>query len=335
LTDSSQVYGDYIDRLIIIHTATIYLFRQILTGIPLLLLLLQLPAVYSFNNLGMVLDFFKPYYYRIEQKVASKGIPEVASKTDRITLDTCSKQGASLDHSLWTAVLKRHVVPDCTCGVVTGVNAVDYAALQDDTDYAAYMDILAKADPTSLSGAEQLAFWMNAYNAACINLIVEHEKKSGDKLTSINKLTDSSGQVWDQPAAIITGKPVSLSHIEHEQLRGVWAEPAVHACIVCASSSCPNLRPEAFEGVTVAEQMKDQMKQWMTNDTKGLRVTGNRLELSRIFLWFSADFGSSNADIRKFLQPYVAEHQNKIVKGSPVVRYFEYDWQMNRAPSKE
>jgi hypothetical protein len=303
----------------------------------------------------MVFDFLKPYYYRIEQQVASKGIPDVGGLSNRQTLKataadadtdpksktkTTTKTGASFDHSLWDKVLKRHVVKDCTFGEVTGCNAVDYAALAEDKDYWAYMELLKdSSDPATLAPAEQLAFWINAYNAACIHLIVQHEKEERlqkdpeYKLASINKISDGSGPVWDKNAAVIAGKTVSLNHIEHEQLRKQWAEPAVHGCIVCASASCPNLRPEAFAVVNLEAQMEDQMKEWMKNESKGFKLTGSRLELSRIFLWFANDFGSDWKGLRKYLTAYAPEQdQQKMTKGGITVRYFEYDWQINRAP---
>jgi hypothetical protein len=300
-------------------------------------------------NVGMVFDFLKPYYYRIEKQVASKGIPAVAGFSNRQTLQaattaTEANTGTStFDHSLWDNVLKRHVVPDCTFGDVTGCNAVDYAALANDDDYWAYMELLKNMkDPaTTLAPAEQLAFWINAYNAACIHLIVQHEKTCraqdpGSQLTSINKISDKDGPVWDKDAAVIAGQSVSLNYIEHDMLRKQWAEPSVHGCIVCASASCPNLRPEAFVVLKLKAQMEDQMQEWMTNESKGFRLTGGkRLELSRIFLWFANDFGADWNGVRNYLTGYVPEqHQPKMAsKDGITVRYFEYDWQINRAPT--
>jgi hypothetical protein len=297
------------------------------------------------SNVAMVFDFLKPYYYRIEKGVAAKGIPDITGLSNRQTLQAAStdSKGTSFDHSLWDRVLKRHVVKDCTFGDVTGCNAVNYAALAKDDDYWAYMELLKEMkDPAALAPAEQLAFWINVYNAACIHLIVQHEKKcletdSTFQLASINKISDKEGPVWDKDAAVIAGKPVSLNYIEHDMLRKQWAEPAVHGCIVCASASCPNLRPEAFVVGNLKEQMEDQMKDWMTNESKGFTLDhGNRLEMSRIFLWFSNDFGKDWNGIRKYLTNYVPEqHHSKMAsKDGITVRYFEYDWQINRAPTK-
>lgn len=237
------------------------------------------------------------------------------------------------DHSKWDAVLKRHVkVGTGTIGDVSGINMFDYAGVTNDSDFATYLTQLEEVDPTKLQPAEQLAFWMNAYNALCINIIVEHEKKNDVKIGSINELTTDNNPVWDQVAGKVAGQGISLNGIEHEQLRKEWDEPTVHACIVCASASCPNLRPEAFVASKLKEQMEDQMKNWMKNDSKGIKLTDKTLELSRIFLWFGADFGDRDG-IQKFLPQFIEdkEVQKRAATRSATLRYFEYGWQLNRA----
>jgi len=290
----------------------------------------------------MVFDFLKPYYYKAEKAVAAQSIPPVHQIEGRQTLKDCNKSGDTFDHSLWNAVLQAHVdTSGTTINDVQGIHTVDYQGVTLDPKFEQYLDKLATAEPSKLSGPEQLAFYMNAYNALCINLIVQHEKKSNEQLKSINNLSKDGKAVWDQTAGTVAGKQVSLNHIEHEKLRGTWAEPAVHGCIVCASASCPNLRKEAFVGSHVKEQMDDQMKMWMKNDTKGLKLTttqgllGNKreqLELSRIFLWFADDFGGWKG-LQQWLTQYVADKDVKtaIASDNVKVRYFEYDWNMNRA----
>lgn len=101
--------------------------------------------------------------------------------------------------------------------------------------------------------------------------------------------------MWDLPAGKVCGREYSLNQIEHDELRKKWDEPAVHACIVCASASCPDLRPEAFVASKLREQMDDQLRVWMANPTKGLAAdqTAGVVKMSRIFLWFADDFGGS------------------------------------------
>lgn len=210
---------------------------------------------------------------------------------------------------------------------------VDYAGVKEDADYKTYLTQLLEADPENLQPAEQLAFWMNAYNALCINIIIQHETENNVEIASINDITTDGNPVWDQVAGKVAGQDISLNAIEHDMLRKQWDEPLVHACIVCASASCPNLRPQAFVPQTLRDQMEDQMREWMKNDSKGIKLTdNNRLELSRIFLWFGADFGEYKG-IQEFLPKYLEDEQikGKITKNGLSVRYFEYGWQINRS----
>ena len=240
---------------------------------------------------------------------------------------------SKFDHSKWDSVLKRHVkVGAGSTTTVSGINLVDYAGVKADDDFYQYLSQLEDANVQQMEPAEQLAFWMNAYNALCINIIIHHEKKNSVQIGSITELSKPNDSVWNQIAGKVAGKEMTLNDLEHDQLRKVWDEPLVHACIVCASASCPNLRPEAFVVSKLKDQMEDQMRLWMKNDSKGIKLTGNCLELSRIFLWFGPDFGDWKG-LRKLLPEFIDDENLKarIVRGNVSVRYFEYGWQINRA----
>lgn len=289
--------------------------------------------------LQSVFDVFKPVYYKIEKSVAAKQIPAVHEIEGRRELSHYDVPSSNtIDHAVWDGLLKKYVStdPSNTLGPVRGIALVDYDGLGDDPAFQTYLDTLAATDASQLPKPEQLAFWMNAYNAMCISLLVNDikKKKANDEEPpqSINDLSKSNLSVWDIQVGKVSGQGVSLNHIEHEELRKVWAEPAVHGSIVCGSASCPNLRPEAFVGTRVRRQMDDQMRSWMNNDTKGCKLEdGNRLLLSRVFLWFGDDFGGWDG-LRKWLPQYLedGEIKEKISQDKVKVRFFEYDWTMNR-----
>ena len=248
--------------------------------------------------LKQLADLFQPVYYRLEKSVAAKSIPAVHEIPSRKKLSDFEVPSENtFDHSTWDSLLKKYVSTCGTIGIVQDVNLVDYENLSKDTNFDDYLKHLAEANPSALPEPEQMAFWINSYNALCISLLVNYLRKSENsekpKLASINNLSSpEKGPVWNQFAGVVGGKKVSLNDIEHKELRGTWDEPAVHGSIVCASASCPNLRPEAFCGTMVREQMDDQMRQWMKNTSKGLMLNNNKqLLLSRIFLWFGDDFG--------------------------------------------
>ena len=43
----------------------------------------------------------------------------------------------------------------------------------------------------------------------------------------------------------------------------------LHACIVCASISCPDIRMEAFRPEKISQQMTDQVTKFLANPKKG------------------------------------------------------------------
>jgi hypothetical protein len=71
-----------------------------------------------------------------------------------------------VDHAGWDALLRAHVNSE---------GLVDYAALgQQRAALEAYLTTLADADVASLPRDEQLAFWINAYNACVVKGVLEH-----------------------------------------------------------------------------------------------------------------------------------------------------------------
>ncbi|KAL7576365.1 hypothetical protein ACA910_018176 [Epithemia clementina (nom. ined.)] len=294
------------------------------------------------KRLANTFDFLQPTLYKAEKAVAGKQIPSVVDIPNRKKLSDFDPVATDqFDHSLWDGVLKKHIVDtDGIIDDVKGIHLLDYTALSQDANFKAYLSKMESADVSSLPEPEQLAFWMNAYNALCVSLLVKNMDKvlGANGQYSINNLSSMGNAVWDQEAGVVGGTAYSLNDIEHKELRGKWAEPAVHACIVCASASCPNLRQEAYVGSAVAEQMKDQVKLWMKNDTKGLALLkGGKLYLSRIFLWFEDDFGGWDG-LRTWLPQFLEdgdEAKTKIEQNAVKVRFFTYNWQMNRKGSSE
>merc|ERR1712032_1136717 len=90
-------------------------------------------------------------------------------------------------------------------------------------------------------------------------------------------------------------------------------DPRLHACIVCASISCPNVPMEAFRANLVERQMSDQMKDMLSNEKKGFsldRSTGT-LKLSKIFLWYAVDFIAHSGSVLDFLLPFVPSDEDR------------------------
>ena len=130
------------------------------------------------------------------------------------------------DHALFSQVLAAHVRD----------GRVDYLALRADARLPRYLAQLAATDPAALAtDAERLAFWLNAYNAYTLQLIVE--KQPAQSITELGKGGLVLGQVfkttaWDLPFALVGGKKLTLNQIEHETIRAQFKDARAHFALV-------------------------------------------------------------------------------------------------------
>jgi len=245
------------------------------------------------------------------------------------------------DLDAWDRALKAHV---SLAGELEGIptHVVDYTALSKDPDFHRFVKSLDAVPTHDLTKNETYALFMNAYNAFAMKMIIDHpcnRDSAGHCLgpiDSIKEIGTANITVWKMPAGRIGGRMYSLDEIE-----GYLRAPApfdedsrVHACIVCASISCPNVRNEAFRAEKVDEQMADQVRDMLSNTKKGLALDrdSKTLTLSSIFKWFAADFEKEGGSVVDFLLPFMPTADQSFVtehKDQLQLDYFGYDWNAN------
>ena len=164
------------------------------------------------------------------------------------------------------------------------------------------------------SKAAKLAYWINAYNALTIQLILENYP-----LQSIRDLDDP----WDTNCFKSKDQSYTLGAIEHQILRKM-DEARIHFAINCASASCPKLKNEAYQEKQLEAQLTEATRDFLMDTTKN-KLSEERLQLSRIFLWFGNDFGSK-AERLEFISQYSGLNLNR-----PKIDYLTYDWSLNQA----
>ena len=230
-------------------------------------------------------------------------------------LQSIASSETTVDNGLYGELLKKHVRD----------GRVDYAGFKtEEAKLDRYLKILENVDPGILSRNEQFAFYINAYNAWTIKLIL-----SGyPGVTSIKDLGSLLKSPWKKKIVRIDGKVITLDHVEHEILRPRYKDPRVHFAINCAAKSCPPLRPEPFNGNILDRQLEDSTRSFI-NNPQSYRLDDSELYVSRIFKWFSEDF---NEDIFGFFLKYATGNLKKELKSKSeriVVQYLEYDWSLN------
>lgn len=194
-------------------------------------------------------------------------------------------------HSQWNAILQKY----------TENGLVDYSGLKKDSSVLdAYLALLtessaAEADYESWSREEQMAFWINAYNAVTIHgILINYPIQPGGFFARRRFPQSSIRQIkdfWKTEFIELAGRPVTLDGIEHEILRREFADPRIHFSIVCASIGCPVLYDRAYTAGKVNEQLaKDAIRFIADPEKVHLDRKNNILYISEIFKWYKDDF---------------------------------------------
>ena len=220
-------------------------------------------------------------------------------------------------HKTWNELLKANVNSNGT---------VNYKGfIKEKAKLDAYLKTISENAPDrkTWSKDEQLAYWINAYNAFTVKLIVDNYPVESIKDLGPALKIPMIKDVWHYKFFKIGGEESSLDEIEHSILRKEFEEPRIHFAINCASVSCPPLLNEAFEAATIDSQL-DKVAKGFINDSSRNKITPNAIQISSIFSWFKGDF-TKNGSLIDFLNKYSTVK----IKSDAKVSHLDYDWNLN------
>jgi hypothetical protein len=238
------------------------------------------------------------------------------------------------DHATFGRVLEQHL---------DGV-FLDYASIKagprDLEDYLAGLAATSAEAVKDASRNTQLAFWINAYNACAIKLVVDHypiEKRSGFgavvnvvrgvPANSIQQIPDT----WKREFCDVAGETRSLDEIEHEIIRPM-GEPRIHFAVNCASRSCPVLAPKPYTGDGLDEELDLAVARFVSDSSQYRLERGAEavVHVNKILDWYGDDFGGSEG-VLAFLLRYLPEADAEYIRqsGSARLAFEDYDWTLN------
>jgi hypothetical protein len=221
------------------------------------------------------------------------------------------------DHQLLNQLLKKYVDNK---GMVNYVDLKkERAALK------AYLATLEKNAPNDKwSRNEQLAYWINAYNAYTLDLILEYYPIESIKDIGSKIQIPFVNTAWDKKFIKIGSETYDLNNIEHGIIRKQFDEPRIHFALVCAAVSCPKLLNEAFIAARLDEQLTQAAKDFLSDTTKNNFRNVNEAELSKIFSWYSGDFKKKGSLIH-----YINQYAPTKLSEDAKISYLDYDWKLN------
>lgn len=177
----------------------------------------------------------------------------------------------------------------------------------------------------------QRAYWLNLYNALTVKLVLDHYPVRSIREISISPGLLSVGP-WRRKLVRIEGEELSLDDIEHRVLRPTWGDPRVHYALNCAALGCPNLQRSAYTAANTEALLARAAREYV-NHERGARFEGERLIVSKLYIWFQEDFGGTDRGVIEHLQRYAEPPLAARLARTEGISDSEYDWRLNDAGS--
>ena len=236
-----------------------------------------------------------------------------------------SDSNIEVDHQLWQSLLSRFVRESAD-----GINRVAYREFDEAAklELSNYLEAMSRVAPTQLNQNEQLAYWINLYNAQTIQVVLDHPKKKS--ILSMGPFFAFGP--WDEPYLTIEGKPVTLNDIEHRILRPIWQDHRLHYVLNCASIGCPNLNRHAYQAELIDQQLAGAQVDFLRHPRAVTLTDSGKLQVTSLFDWYLIDFAQDISGLLAYLaaqRPDLAADLSALVdEGNPKIDYV-YDWDLN------
>ena len=248
-----------------------------------------------------------------------------------------------------------HALLDTVLGTyVNTFGLVDYPALREKPELLEkYNDLGSAYSPDShphlfSSNNSQLAYWINAYNAAVLRTVIDHYPISGvgdvAPLGLAIILPDRSGFFYFQKL-IFGGQAINLYNLEHQVIRKRFSDPRMHFALNCASIGCPRLPIRAFSSENLSAELDRETRKFI-NEPRNFYVDHEAqvLYLSSIFVWYKSDFtnwysntfSEESPNLLNYLRLYLAPNLLKTAAQADhyEIRATKYDWSLNDQASQ-
>ena len=209
---------------------------------------------------------------------------------------------------------------------VDGDGLVDYAELKNErAKLRSYLDMLASNRPKdSWTRNQKLTYWINAYNAFTLELILKHYPVSSIKDIGAAIKIPFINTPWDIKFINIDDEEYDLNNIEHGIIRKEFNEPRIHFALVCAAVSCPKLQNRAYVPEKLDEQLTKAAKEFLSNPKKNEFISPDKAELSKIFNWYGGDFKEETS-----LIGYINQYAPIKLEEDADIDWKDYNWDLN------
>jgi hypothetical protein len=226
---------------------------------------------------------------------------------------------------------------------------VYYKALASDRrrldGYVSGLDSARAAQVETWPKDEQIAFWLNAYNALVLQTVVDHYPIRGHApgypASSIRQIPGAFERLQHR----VAGRSLTLDQIETTVIAS-FHDPRLYLALGRGAVGSPRLRSEAFTAARLGEELSSVAEEFAT--TGKLFVIDeatNTVTVTPLVSWRQADFVSayaSGADARfatrspieravvALAWPSLLTHEREFLEANQFRMKFEtFDWRLN------
>jgi len=273
--------------------------------------------------------------------IAQQGQASPLTYRDRTSLthfeanDPDSTQAIS--HRGWDRVLGIMFVEDERSGEAL----LDYGRLSPTARgvLRRYLTYLQSIKISTYARDEQLAYWLNFYNAASFSQVYANMDKGSKRMASpgrnphrktgvkVKPLMLKSEGPWQSPLYKVEGIRLSLTDIEHRIVQAHWDNPAVIYGFSCPAKGCPALMPKAFKADSVRAQLAASAQRFIS-DKRNVMVKRKRLKPSALYTWHHNLF-PDKASVLSHLRQIGNDRLRRQLAGVSTVKGEQFSWKLN------
>lgn len=166
-------------------------------------------------------------------------------------------------------------------------------------DYVAdLIDIANTRGLAVLNRDEQLAFWLNLYNASVIDFLAQQYP-----VRSIDTVRD---QLFAAKRYTIQGIDLSLDDIRLRILQPIWQDPRVIYGLFQGHRGGPDIRTDAYTAETVWAKLDDNAETFVRS-LRGVQFWTLATKISSIYAENADYFKDFESDVRAHLEPLMTE----------------------------
>lgn len=234
----------------------------------------------------------------------------------------------SISHHLWEEFLNAHIVKNNE-----GINLVNYATFtkEDLKLINNYINQMSAIHIDNYNRQEQLAYWINVYNALTVQTVASYYPVANIQEVNISPGLFSLGP-WGANLITVQGISLSLDDINNRIIRPIWNDPRTHYALNNATIGAPNLSKNAYEASKLEQQLNEAASTYI-NSLRGVHVIEGKLIISKLYDWYEEDFGGTKTDVITHLLQFATEPLLSQLKHINTIDSYMYNWHINSPAS--